>query len=248
MESHLDQARNDSASRNKPCTDDQPPKGFGQWSVGSSCRTLQVASHHITEHTAVTANYHDLFMEALNNRRTGQLLVGFDLNELTGKNAYVVTAQAEGHVVGGLHCYVAQGRLLWFSGLIVDERFRGAGIAPAMIATALTHPGLAQQDLTPIAKIRVFENGEENAASRRAFERIGFVAADHAERAYLSGDWRDEHRLSACSHDAQGRAYTLCRKLLGGADVCDAAHHYLLNWTLRASLQREPRAAATAAE
>lgn len=103
-------------------------------------------------------------------------LVGTLFDTAQGKqNCQYVVAEKDGRVVGcgGLAWYSipSKGLIAWLEEVVVDEAFRGQGIAKALISELLK---IAEQK-----NIKTIKLTSINSVTNKLYEKFGFIQKDH---------------------------------------------------------------------
>ncbi|MCV6575096.1 MAG: hypothetical protein OIF58_05110 [Cohaesibacter sp.] len=210
---------------------------FGRVQMQTQCGSLIVSSQSWKQDHKDTEDYLLTFNEGLHSFETGQFLFGFNKDDLEARNALVTTIQtSNGEPLGGVHWHLNDAGEMWLRGAIVRPKHRGNQLGAAMVATSLIHAHMIGTPLpTPVCVIRIFGDNTENVASRKTFERVGFLCDADVMSTYINFDWKDQHLGYSAEVDQNGRHYFRSRKMFGTASVFDTARTFLGNWSQRAA-------------
>lgn len=211
---------------------------FGRVEMQTQCGSFIVSSQSWNQDDRDTENYLDTFNEGLHSFETGQFLFGFNQDDLEARNALITTIQtSNGELLGGMHWHLNNEAEMWLRGAIVRPKYRGNQLGTAMVATSLVHAHMITTSLpTPICIIRIFGDNTENIASRKMFERVGFLCDSDVMTNYINFDWKDQHLDRSAEVDRNGNHYFRSRKMSGEASAFGIARIFLCNWSQKVAV------------
>ncbi|MBP0614235.1 GNAT family N-acetyltransferase [Jiella mangrovi] len=180
-----------------------------------------------------TSNAKRLFDRTRCDKRGHAFLRDYRPADLLDRQAVLVVAKDGGRTAGtAFGCPLGE-RDFKIGGLVVDPAYAGQKLATGLIAALVLHGQTVHGQFREIiAGIRRLPDDRLNEASRRSFDRLGFLLEVDIQKVELCGTYEDRHLMSSAEF-ADGRAPYVRRQWMVAEGSIAEAHSraFLRQWT-----------------